>query len=135
MIVDSLRYWDSQMHVDGFRFDLASVFTRRSDGSINLHDPPIINLIGTDVGFERQPLDRRAMGCEWRSLSSDRKFPGQRWMQWNSLYRDIVQRFVRGDAGLVPDLMTRLYGSCDLFPDDLSQCLATLAQRQLHHLA
>ena len=48
-------------------------------------------------------------------------FPGQTWMQWNGRYRDTLQRFVRGDAGMVPDLMTRLYGSSDLFPDHPSQ--------------
>ncbi len=122
LIMDSLRYWDSQMHVDGFRFDLASVFTRRSDGSINLHDPPIINLIGTDSDLS----DNRLIAEPWDAsgeVQLGQKFPGQRWMQWNSLYRDVVQRFVRGDAGLVPDLMTRLYGSCDLFPDDLPNAL------------
>ncbi|MFG0265042.1 MAG: glycogen debranching protein [Rhodopirellula sp. JB055] len=122
MIVDSLRFWDAHMHVDGFRFDLASVFTRNSDGSINLEDPPIVSEIGTDADLS----DDRLIAEPWDAdgqFQLGQKFPGQRWMQWNAHYRDTLQRFVRGDAGMVPDLMTRLYGSCDLFPDDLSHAL------------
>ena len=116
-IVDSLRYWDSQMHVDGFRFDLASVFTRNSDGSINLTDPPIVSQIGTDPEL----TDNRLIAEPWDAGGEYQlglKFPGQRWMQWNARYRDTLQRFVRGDDGLVGELMLRLYGSDDLFPDD-----------------
>ena len=51
MIIDSLRFWVREMHVDGFRFDLASIFSRNSDGSINLEDPPIISEITSDEGF------------------------------------------------------------------------------------
>ena len=122
MIVDSLRFWDSQMHVDGFRFDLASVFTRNSDGSINLDDPPIVSEIGTDSDLS----DDRLIAEPWDAdgqFQLGKKFPGQRWMQWNAHYRDTMQRFVRGDCGMVSDLMTRLYGSCDLFPDDLPHAL------------
>ncbi|QDV26462.1 glycogen debranching protein [Aureliella helgolandensis] len=116
-IVDSLRFWDSEMHVDGFRFDLASIFTRSSDGSINLDDPPIISEIGTNADLTNNRLIAEPWdaGGEFQLGS---KFPGQRWMQWNAHYRDTLQRFVRGDPGLVSDLMTRIYGSADLFPDD-----------------
>lgn len=118
LIVDSLRYWVKEMHVDGFRFDLASVFTRNEDGSINLQDPPIFGQIGADpelanIRLIAEPWD--AGGAY--QLGS--RFPGQLWMQWNGRYRDTVRKFVRGDGGMVPDLMTRLYGSADLFPDDL----------------
>ena len=116
-IVDSLRFWDAEMHVDGFRFDLASVFTRNSDGSINLNDPPIINEIGTNA----QLADNRLIAEPWDAddqFQLGQKFPGQRWMQWNAHYRDTLQRFVRGDRELVGDVMRRLYGSDDLFPDD-----------------
>lgn len=121
-IVDSLRYWDTQMRVDGFRFDLASVFTRNSDGSINLDDPPIISQIGTDAEL----TDNRLIAEPWDAggeYQLGQKFPGQRWMQWNGRYRDTLQRFVRGDQGLVGDLMTRLYGSDDLFPGDRLRAL------------
>ncbi len=116
-IVDSLRYWDSQMHADGFRFDLASVFTRNSDGSINLSDPPIVNEIGTDAELSNNRLIAEPWDAHGE-FQLGQKFPGQRWMQWNSHYRDTLQRFVRGDTGLVSELMVRIYGSDDLFPDD-----------------
>ena len=116
-IVDSLRFWDSQMHVDGFRFDLASVFTRNSDGSINLKDPPIVSEIGTDADLSNNRLIAEPWDADGE-FQLGQKFPGQRWMQWNARYRDALQQFVRGDKGLVAELMTRLYGSADLFPDD-----------------
>ncbi|MDZ4851388.1 MAG: isoamylase [Pirellulaceae bacterium] len=117
MILDSLCYWENEMHVDGFRFDLASIFTRNSDGSINTHDPPIIS----QIGMEPLLSNNRLIAEPWDAdgaFQLGNKFPGQRWMQWNARYRDTLQRFVRGDAGLVGDLMIRLYGSDDLFPDD-----------------
>ena len=116
LIVDSLRYWVEQMGVDGFRFDLASIFTRRGNGSINLSNPPIFDQIAGDAAFDgihliAEPWDASGL------YQLGGKFPGLSWMQWNARYRDTVQRFVRGDRGLVADLMTRLYGSSDLFPD------------------
>lgn len=122
LIVDSLRYWATEMHVDGFRFDLASVFTRNSDGSINLDDPPIFAEIAGDPAL----ADVRLIAEPWDAGGTfllGRRFPGTLWMQWNSHYRDTLQRFVRGDANLVGELMTRLYGSSDLFPDDHANAL------------
>ena len=119
LIVDSLRYWVTEMHIDGFRFDLASVFTRNADGSVNLEDPPIFAEIAGDPAL----ADVRLIAEPWDAGGTfllGRQFPGTLWMQWNSHYRDTLQRFVRGDAGLVGDLMSRLYGSGDLFPDDRS---------------
>ncbi len=118
LIVDSLRYWVTEMGVDGFRFDLASVFTRNTDGSINMHDPPVFAQIAADpvlrnVRMIAEPWDA---GGAWQL---GHNFPGTLWMQWNARYRDTLQRFVRGDAGIVTDLMTRIYGSADLFPDDI----------------
>ncbi len=117
LILDSLRYWVKEMHVDGFRFDLASIFSRASDGSLSLGDPPIFGQIASDpelatVRLIAEPWDA---GGAWQL---GRRFPGVLWRQWNAFYRDTLQRFVRGDLGMVPDLMTRIYGSSDLFPDD-----------------
>ena len=117
LIVDSLRYWVREMHVDGFRFDLASIFSRASDGSIRTSDAPIFGQIAADpelanVRLIAEPWD--ASGLQ----ELGRRFPGLRWMQWNGSYRDAIQRFVRGDSGMVGKLMARLYGSSDLFPDD-----------------
>ncbi|MGB8013383.1 MAG: isoamylase [Terriglobales bacterium] len=115
MVMDSLRYWKNEMHIDGFRFDLASVFSRNADGSLNWGDAPIFSEIAADPELGRlaliaEPWD---VGC----YQLGRGFPGTTWLQWNARYRDDVRRFVRGDAGMVPDLMRRIYGSDDLFPD------------------
>ncbi len=122
LIIDSLRYWATEMHVDGFRFDLASVFTRNSDGSINLDDPAIFAEIAGDPAL----ADVRLIAEPWDAggtFQLGRRFPGTLWLQWNSHYRDTLQRLARGDAGLVGDLMTTLYGSSDLFPDDIASAL------------
>jgi len=117
LILDSLRYWVKEMHIDGFRFDLASIFTRNSDGTINTGDPPIFGQIAGDPDLENV----RLIAEPWDSAGAyqlGRTFPGILWKQWNGAYRDTLQRFLRGDEGQVGDLMTRLYGSDDLFPDD-----------------
>lgn len=126
MIVDSMHYWVKEMHVDGFRFDLASILTRRLDGSIDESNPTTIGQIGSDNTL----TDRRFIAEPWDAAGEFQlgsRFPGHRWMQWNAAYRDTVQQFVRGDTGKVADLMTRIYGSCDLFPDD---CLHALRPYQ-----
>jgi glycogen operon protein len=115
MVMDSLRYWKNEMHIDGFRFDLASVFSRNADGSLNWGDAPIFSEIAADPELGRlalvaEPWD---VGC----YQLGHGFPGTTWLQWNARYRDDVRRFVRGEAGMVPDLMRRIYGSDDLFPD------------------
>lgn len=117
MIVDSLRYWVTEMHIDGFRFDLASVFTRNDDGSLNLHDPPIIGDIASDPDL----ANVRLIAEPWDAAGAyqlGRGFPARQWYQWNGRFRDDVRRFVRGAPDLVPAVMRRLYGSDDLFPDD-----------------
>ncbi len=116
MIMESLRYWVKEMHVDGFRFDLASVFTRRSDGTVG--EAPIFSDIATDqdlahVRLIAEPWDAQGL------YQLGRSFPGSTWQQWNAGYRDDVRRFVRGDGGMVGALMQALYGSDNHFPDDL----------------
>jgi glycogen operon protein len=117
MIIDSLRFWVREMHVDGFRFDLASIFSRNNDGSINLEDPPVISEITSDEDFAAV----RHIAEAWDPVSYElgRSFPGRSWCQWNGRFRDDVRAFVKGDPGKVGDVMTRIYGSSDLFPDDL----------------
>jgi isoamylase len=115
MVMDSLRYWKNEMHIDGFRFDLASVFSRNTDGSLNWGDAPIFSEIAGDP--ELGPLALIAEPWDTGAYQLGRGFPGTTWLQWNACYRDHVRRFVRGDAGMVPDLMRRIYGSDDLFPD------------------
>jgi len=117
MIVDSLNFWVKEMHVDGFRFDLASIFTRNEDGSVNLYDPPVI----AEIGDSRRLAARRLIAEAWdlSSYELGRSFPGLPWLQWNGKFRDDLRAFAKGDPGMVPAAMTRIYGSSDLFPDDI----------------
>lgn len=117
MIVDSLFYWVREMHVDGFRFDLASIFTRNEDGTINTDDPPVIAAVSGAFDVTRMRLIAEA----WDPVSYQlgRTFPGVSWLQWNGKYRDDIRAFVKSDPGMVAQLMTRIYGSSDLFPDDV----------------
>jgi isoamylase len=115
LILSSLQYWARHMHIDGFRFDLASIFTRELDGSVNTLDPPLVSEIAL-LGYMRGV---RVVAEAWDigSYLLGRSFPGLMWRQWNGKFRDDVRAFVKGDAGMVPGLMQRLYGSDDLFPD------------------
>ncbi len=117
MIMDSVRHWVQEMHVDGFRFDLASIFTRNMDGSINMTDAPVLS----DVASDPDLAHLRLIAEPWDAVGVyqlGRAFPGIMTCQWNGRYRDDIRRFVKGDPGMVPALMRRLYGSDDLFPDD-----------------
>ncbi len=115
MVMDSLRYWKREMHIDGFRFDLASVFSRNTDGSLNWVDAPIFSEIAGDP--ELGKLRLIAEPWDTGAYQLGRGFPGITWLQWNGRFRDDIRRFVKGDAGMVPDLMRRIYGSDDFFPD------------------
>lgn len=117
MIIDSLNYWVREMHVDGFRFDLASLFTRNADGSINLDDPPIISEISGFPEFANSRLIAEAW--DPASYQLGRSFPGFTWLQWNGQFRDDVRAFIKGDSGKIGSFITRLYGSDDLFHDSL----------------
>jgi glycogen operon protein len=117
MILDSMRYWVRDMHVDGFRFDLASIFARAPDGSMGLEDPAIFSDITSDPLFDGV----RMIAEPWDATGAyalGRAFPGLAWLQWNSRFRDDVRRFVRADPNTTGALMQRVYGSDDLFPDD-----------------
>jgi isoamylase len=119
LILDSLHFWVSEMHVDGFRFDLASIFTRNADGTLNLADPPIISVISEDPDLAGVRLIAEAWDAGAYLLG--RSFPGTTWQQWNGRFRDDVRGFLRGEPGMVPLLMRRLYGSDDLFPDTVAE--------------
>jgi isoamylase len=115
MVMDSLRYWKQEMHIDGFRFDLASVFSRNADGTINWGHAPIFAEIAADP--ELGKLRLIAEPWDTGAYQLGRGFPGITWLQWNGRFRDDIRRFVKGDAGFIPDLMLRIYGSDDFFPD------------------
>ena len=115
LILSSLHHWVTRMHVDGFRFDLASVFARKEDGTLNFDDPPIFGQISGDPCF----ANVRLIAEPWDAAGAyqlGRGFPDTSWLQWNGQFRDDVRRFLRGDPGLVGRVMARLYGSDDLFP-------------------
>ncbi len=116
LILESLMYWIQTMKIDGFRFDLASVFTRRSDNTVDLEHPSLIS----DISFLAARYGVRMIAEAWdiESYLLGRSFPGLNWRQWNGKFRDSVRDFVRGVSGRVGALMQCLYGSDDLFPDD-----------------
>lgn len=112
LILDSLRYWVSQMHVDGFRFDLASVLTRDMAGN-PLEDPPILWSIESDPILAGTKLIAEAWDAA--GLYQVGSFIGDRFAEWNGPYRDHVRQFVKGDPGVVPDLAARILGSPDIY--------------------
>lgn len=117
MIMDSARHWAKEMHVDGFRFDLASLFTRKADGSVNANDVPLLS----DIASDPELAQLRLIAEPWDAAGVyqlGRAFPGIMACQWNGKYRDDLRGFVKGDRGRVSALMRRLYGSDDLFPGD-----------------
>ncbi|WP_456442914.1 glycogen debranching protein GlgX [Caldithrix abyssi] len=116
MILDSLRYWVMEMHVDGFRFDLASILGRGRNGEI-LSNPPLLERIAEDPILAKSKLIAEAWDAAGLYQVGD--FPHfERWMEWNGRYRDDVRRFMRGDRGMVGAFATRLFGSADLYQDD-----------------
>ncbi len=115
LVLRSLRYWAEEMRVDGFRFDLASVFTRDIRGNVDTNQSALIH----EIGATAAQLDVRLIAEAWDigTYLLGRSFPGLMWRQWNGQFRDDLRAFVRGDPGMVGALMTRLYGSDDIFPD------------------
>jgi isoamylase len=117
LILDSLRYWVTEMQVDGFRFDLASVLARGPDGSLATADTSLLAAIRTDPILRHVRLIAEPWDAGW-AYQLGTRFPSPGWCQWNGRFRDDVRRFVRGDPGMVGAIMLRLYGSDDLFPDN-----------------
>jgi glycogen operon protein len=113
LVLDSLRYWVTEMHVDGFRFDLASILGRGQDGSV-LSSPPLLESIAADPILAHSKLIAEAWDAA--GLYQVGSFPSWgRWAEWNGKFRDEVRRFVKSDAGLAAFLATRLAGSPDLY--------------------
>jgi isoamylase len=111
LILDSLRYWVVDMHVDGFRFDLATALARESSGfdrGAGFLDAVRQDPILSRVKLIAEPWDLGEGGYQAGH------FPAG-WSEWNGRYRDAVRRFWRGDAGMLPEMATRLSGSSDLF--------------------
>jgi isoamylase len=114
-IVDCLHYWVTEMHVDGFRFDLASILGRGRDGRV-LANPPLLEQIAGDPILAGTKLIAEAWDAA--GLYQVGSFPAWgRWAEWNGKFRDDIRKFVKGDPGMVPALATRLAGSSDLYQD------------------
>jgi isoamylase len=115
LVMDSLRYWVSEMHVDGFRFDLASALARGPRGHVNLRAPFL-----TAVHQDPVLRDVKLIAEPWDATSSGYlvgRFPSP-WCEWNDKYRDGIRDFWRGQSGGVRELASRFSGSSDLYADD-----------------
>ncbi len=113
LIIDCLRYWVTEMHVDGFRFDLASILTRGINGDA-LEHPPLLERIASDPILAQTKLI--AEPWDAAGLCQVGQFPRWgSWSEWNDRFRDDIRRFVKSDAGMVPALAARLTGSPDLY--------------------
>jgi len=112
LILDSLRYWVSDMHVDGFRFDLASVLSRDQRGH-PLPSPPVLLDIESDPVIANVKLIAEAWDAA--GLYQVGRFVGDSWQEWNGRFRDDVRRFLKGDDRTVPALASRIVGSPDIY--------------------
>ena len=112
MLINCLRYWVTEMRVDGFRFDLAAVLGRGEDGAL-LPNAPLLKQIAEDPVLRGTKLVAEAWDAAGAVALGH--FPGDRWAEWNGRYRDDVRRFWRGDEGMVGAFATRLCGSEDLY--------------------
>ncbi len=115
LIIDCLRYWVTEMHVDGFRFDLGSILGRDQRGNI-LENPPMLERIAEDPILRNTKIIAEA----WDAGGAYQVgwFPGGRWAEWNDRFRDDVRKFWRGDPGMSHHFATRLAGSSDLYLRD-----------------
>jgi isoamylase len=112
MIVDSLRYWVEAMHVDGFRFDLASILDRDESGDL-LPTPPVLWDIESDPALAGTKLIAEAWDAA--GLYQVGSFVGDSWREWNGQFRDDIRSFFRGDEGSVAFLADRLLGSPQIY--------------------
>jgi len=112
MIFHCLRHWVHNYHVDGFRFDLASILSRDRNGNL-VPNPPLVEAIAED------PLlaDTKIIAEAWDAAGAYQvgSFGDRRWAEWNGRYRDDMRRFWRGDHGMLGAFTTRLAGSSDLY--------------------
>mmetsp|Transcript_100363 Transcript_100363/g.259635 ORF Transcript_100363/g.259635 Transcript_100363/m.259635 type:complete len:970 (+) Transcript_100363:99-3008(+) len=116
-IVECLKYWALEMHIDGFRFDLASALCRGGDGKI-CHEPPVIKRMSNDPDLKHVKLVAEPWDCSWPDGYLVGRFPScgpPRWAEWNGKFRDTVRSFLKGDEGMKGEFATRICGSSDLF--------------------
>src|SRR4029450_1676501 len=123
MIVDSLRYWVEAMHVDGFRFDLASILGRDESGNL-MPTPPVLWDIESDPALAGTKIIAEAWGAA--GLYQVGSFIGDSWREWNGRFRDDVRSFFRGDERTVPRLADRLLGSPEIYGHKESEAEASV---------
>jgi isoamylase len=113
LVLDCLRYWASEYHVDGFRFDLASILGRDQFGA-PLSNPPLLEQLAYDPILAKCKLIAEAWDAG--GLYQVGSFPAYgRWAEWNGKYRDSIRRFIKGDKNLAGDMAQRIMGSPDLY--------------------
>lgn len=112
LIVDSLRYWVETMHVDGFRFDLASILARDSSGQV-MPNPPVLWDIESDPVLAGTKLIAEAWDAA--GLYQVGSFIGDSWKEWNGRFRDDLRSFFRGEEGFVGRLADRFLGSPEIY--------------------
>ena len=112
MIFHCLRHWVYNYHIDGFRFDLASILSRNRHGEL-VPNPPLVEIIAEDPML----ADTKIIAEAWDAAGAFQvgSFANLRWAEWNGHYRDDVRRFWRGDQGMIGPLATRMSGSSDLY--------------------
>ncbi len=124
MIVDCLRFWVTEYHIDGFRFDLASILTRGQDGA-PLASPPVVEAIAKDPVLANTKLIAEAWDAA--GLYQVGSFPNyKRWSEWNGRYRDNLRRFVRGDQGQTGGMVQQILGSPDLYKKSHGSAVASI---------
>lgn len=111
-ILDSLRYWVSEMHVDGFRFDLASILARGENGAVE-GNPYLTRAISEDPVLANTKIIAEPWDCGGAYHLGN--FPGGRWSEWNGRFRDDIRRFIRGDENTATQAATRIAGSSDFY--------------------
>jgi len=112
-ILDVLRYWVTDYHIDGFRFDLASILSRDGNGE-PMQNPPLLETLAQDVILGKAKLIAEAWDAA--GLYQVGRFPSYgRWAEWNGKFRDCARRFLKSDGDAWPELVWRLQGSPDLY--------------------
>jgi len=112
MIVDSLRYWVEEMHVDGFRFDLASILARGESGAV-MANPPVLWDIETDPSMAGVKFIAEAWDAA--GLYQVGSFIGDSWKEWNGRFRDDARSFIRGEEGSLARFADRMVGSPEIY--------------------
>lgn len=122
-ILDSLRYWVQEMHVDGFRFDLAAELCRNQNGNLD-YNAQLVNAISEDPILTNTKIIAEPWDCGGGYLVGG--FPGGRWSEWNDRFRNDIRRLIRGDDNIITAAATRICGSSDLYNHDCRLTTASI---------